>query len=47
VENQKYSDEWIKKHTEVKASDTETMTVSEIKKLQKRLALLEEENIIF
>lgn len=37
---------WIKKYTEVKVSETETMTVSEIKKLQKRLALLEEENII-
>ncbi len=37
---------WIKKHTEVKVSETEAMTVSEIKKLQKRLALLEEENII-
>lgn len=37
---------WIKKYTEVKVSDTETMTVAEIKKLQKKLALLEEENII-
>lgn len=37
---------WIKKYTEVKVSETDTMAVYEIKKLQKRLALLEEENII-
>ena len=36
----------IKKYTEVKISDTETMTMNEVKKLQKRLALLEDENII-
>lgn len=37
---------WIKKYTQVKVSDTETMTMAEIKKMQKKLALLEEENII-
>ena len=38
---------WIKKYTEVRVSDTEVLTMSEVKKLQKKLALLEEENIIF
>jgi len=37
---------WIRKYTQVKVSDTETMTMAEIKKMQKKLALLEEENII-
>ena len=37
---------WIKKYTEVRVSDTEVLTMSEVKKLQKKLALLEEENII-
>ncbi len=37
---------WIKKYTQVKASDTETMAMAEIKKMQKKLALLEEENLI-
>ena len=37
---------WIKKYTEVQVSDTEILTMSEVKKLQKKLALLEEENII-
>jgi transposase len=37
---------WIRKYTEVKVSETETMTMVEIKKMQKKLALLEEENII-
>lgn len=37
---------WIKKHTKVQVSETETMTMAEIKKMQKKLALLEEENII-
>lgn len=37
---------WIKKYTEVKVSETETMTMAEVKRLQKRLALVEEENII-
>lgn len=37
---------WIKKYTEIKISDTETLTMAEIKKMQKKLALLEEENII-
>ncbi len=37
---------WIKQNTQVKVSDTETLTVAEIKRLQKKLALLEEENII-
>ena len=35
---------WIKKYTKVQVSETETM--AEIKKMQKKLALLEEENII-
>lgn len=37
---------WIRKYTEVKVSENETMTMAEIKKMQKKLALLEEENII-
>ena len=37
---------WIKKYTKVRVSETETMTMAEIKKMQKKLALLEEENII-
>ena len=37
---------WIKKYTKVQVSETETMTMAEIKKMQKKLALLEEENII-
>ena len=37
---------WIKKYTKVQVSETETMTIAEIKKMQKKLALLEEENII-
>ena len=37
---------WIKKYTQVKVSDTETMSMAEIQKMQKRLALLEEENLI-
>lgn len=37
---------WIKKYTQVKISDTETMTMAEVKKMQKKLAMLEEENII-
>lgn len=36
---------WIKKYTD-KVSETETMTMAEVKRLQKRLALVEEENII-
>ena len=35
-----------KKYSEVKVSEPETITVVEIKKLQKRLVLLEEENVI-
>ena len=35
---------WIKKYSEIKVS--ETMTMVEIRKMQKKLALLEEENII-
>ena len=30
---------WIKQNTQVKVSDTETLTVAEIKRLQKKLAL--------
>ena len=37
---------WIKKYTKVQVSETEIMTMAEIKKMQKKLALLEEENII-
>ena len=37
---------WIKKYTQVKVSDTETMSMAEIQKIQKKLALLEEENLI-
>ena len=37
---------WIKKYTKVQVSETETMTMAEIKKMQKKLALLEEKNII-
>lgn len=37
---------WIRKYTQVKISDTETITMAEVKKLQKKLATLEEENII-
>ncbi len=37
---------WIKKYTKVQVSETETMTMAEIKKCKKKLALLEEENII-
>lgn len=37
---------WIKKYNEIKVSETETMTMVEIRKMQKKLALLEEENII-
>ena len=37
---------WIKKIYKVQVSETETMTMAEIKKMQKELALLEEENII-
>ena len=36
----------IEKYTKVQISETETMTMAEIKKMQKKLALLEEENII-
>lgn len=44
--------EWVVPHcingsyTKVQVSETETMTMAEIKKMQKKLALLEEENII-
>ncbi|MFT3950993.1 MAG: transposase [Oscillospiraceae bacterium] len=37
---------WVKKHSVVKISGTESMTMTEIKSMQKRLALLEEENMI-
>ena len=37
---------WIEKYTKVQISEIETMTMAEIKKMQKKLALLEEENII-
>jgi len=37
---------WVKKYTAVKVSDTEMMTMKEINAMRKRLAELEEENII-
>ena len=37
---------WIKKYSVVQISETESMTMIEIKAMQKRLALLEEENMI-
>ena len=37
---------WIKKYTKVQVSETETMTIIKNQKNAKKLALLEEENII-
>jgi transposase-like protein len=37
---------WVKRHTEVKLPSGESLTVDEIKALQKRTAQLEEENMI-
>ena len=37
---------WAKKYTPVKVSDTEMITMKEITAMRKRLAELEEENII-
>jgi transposase len=37
---------WLKKYSVVQLSETESMTMVEIKAMQKRLALLEEENLI-
>lgn len=37
---------WIKQNTQVRVSDTETLTAADVKRLQKKLALLEEENLI-
>jgi transposase len=37
---------WVKKYSIVQISETESMTMVEIKAMQKRLALLEEENLI-
>lgn len=37
---------WIKKYSEIKVFETETMTIDVIKAIQKKLALLEEKNII-
>ena len=37
---------WIKKYSTVQISETESMTMIEIKTMQERLALLEEENMI-
>lgn len=37
---------WIKKYSIVQISETESMTMVEIKAMQKRLAILEEENMI-
>ena len=37
---------WVKKYSVVQISETESMTMNEIKEMQKRLAQLEEENLI-
>ena len=37
---------WVKQYTVVQVSETESMTMNEIKAMQKRLAQLEEENMI-
>ena len=37
---------WVKKYSVVQISETESMTTNEIKEMQKRLAQLEEENMI-
>jgi transposase len=37
---------WVKRYSVVQISETESMTMTEIKAMQKRLALLEEENLI-
>ena len=37
---------WVKKYTVVQISETESMTMSEVQAMQKRLAQLEEENMI-
>jgi len=37
---------WVKKYSVVQISETESMTMGEIKSMQKRLAQLEEENMI-
>lgn len=37
---------WIRQYSEVKTIDGDIMTAKQIKELQKRMALLEEENII-
>jgi len=37
---------WVKKYSVVQISETESMTMAEIKEMKKRLALLEEENMI-
>lgn len=37
---------WIKKYSEIKLSDNESISVEDVKRLQKRVATLEEENLI-
>lgn len=37
---------WLKRYSIVQISETESMTMKEVKEMQKRLALLEEENLI-
>ena len=37
---------WMKKYSTVQISETESMTMIEVKAMQKRLALFEEENMI-
>ena len=37
---------WVKRYSVVQISETESMTLSEVQAMQKRLAQLEEENMI-
>ena len=37
---------WVRKYSVVQISETESMTMAEVKEMQKRLAVLEEENLI-
>lgn len=37
---------WLKKFREIKLSDDEVMTADDVRKLQKKVSLLEEENLI-
>ena len=37
---------WLKKYREIKLSDDEVMTADDVRKLQKKVLLLQEENLI-